>query len=137
MGTAKRKNSKILRQKTKNKIKLSKKKMVWLRSSLVLCNIRIVGATIAGPLLVTGGLAVVGFGAAGAVAGTLFATAQSVGAAGLASGITAAIAGGSATLAGATSWLATASTATSGVVGLLASPIAIFGLVLAYYTMIN
>ena len=76
----------------------------------------IVGATIAGPLLVTGGLAVAGFGAAGVgagtlaagiqsgignvVAGSMFATAQSIGAAGLASGTTAAIAGGSGTLAG-------------------------------------
>ena len=87
------------------------------------------GATIAcalaGPLIVTGGLAVAGFGTAGVaagslaagiqsgignvVAGSLFATAQSVGAVGLAHGTAAAISGGFATLGGAITWLATSS----------------------------
>ena len=91
------------------------------------------GATIAcalaGPLIVTGGLAVAGFGTTGVaagslaagiqsgignvVAGSLFATAQSVGAVGLAQGTAAAISGGFATLGGATTWLATSSTSSS------------------------
>ena len=73
----------------------------------------------------TGGLAVAGFGTAGVaagslaagiqsgignvVAGSLFATAQSVGAVGLAQGTAAAIPGGFATLGGVITWLATSS----------------------------
>ena len=49
--------------------------------------------------------------------------AQSVGAAGLASGTTAALAGGSGALAGATSYLSSMSTAASGSLMTMASPV--------------